>query len=628
MSFRALRSRSSSPSPIPLNTKPSRYSTTRRSYLSFFGTAAAAGVLFHLLFFGIGRSEFVQQQVPTAVREWMPLPIKSGYEACSAAPYTDDYATTVGSSASEPALVPKIDDQELLSVEEVGLLVSKTKGYLARDYSLGLGWNNMRYIIESALIQATLLNRTLVLPSFVYARSCEFGIDVCASFTTMVNRGDAIGWGEWRDLPMEKQMGWRVPMSMMLDLPHLRSQYNVILVDEYLRFHNMDTGKEWSNGAWHRNDYLAPNMTIFVVKNEEYDPEGMVRVDSRNAMFMAHKHHHDHSHEHNAAERRTMPEAPGKGQFQNQLKAMLGDELVMDWNKAQVAVADFVNNTRNTEEIEELLWANGWATLHTFSGALGMDYLKSVVQPIRQLTPINRIHGWLDEYSSVTDDILVIEGEIHLNRKPGGMRFTTIKGRDDFARGVVWGLRPTQRVRDLAAKVHDRLLDRMDGRMWMAGHMRRGDFVTTGWAMENTIEAHFQRIKGRLAMGRGVLERIHRERTLKTYDVPDVEVDEKQLLHNPPIPSDPFFLATDERSPEGLKHVRDHGALLISDLITTEDRREFGWGIMLTDVLALVEQSVLARSYYFYAHAMSSVAGGAVNLRAVRGADPRTALVD
>lgn len=74
--------------------------------------------------------------------------------------------------------------------------------------------------------------------------------------------------------------------------------------------------------------------------------------------------------------------------------------------------------------------------------------------------------------------------------------------------------------------------------------------------------------------------------------------------------------------------MRENGAVFIGDLVTTDDRREFGWGIMLTDVLALVEQSVLARSYYFYAHAMSSVAGGAVNLRAVRGADPRAALID
>lgn len=32
----------------------------------------------------------------------------------------------------------------------------------------------MRYIIEAAIGHAAMLNRTLVLPSFIYARSCEY----------------------------------------------------------------------------------------------------------------------------------------------------------------------------------------------------------------------------------------------------------------------------------------------------------------------------------------------------------------------------------------------------------------------------------------------------------------------
>ena len=34
----------------------------------------------------------------------------------------------------------------------------------------------MRYIVEAGLLQAELLNRTLVLPSFVYARACEYNM--------------------------------------------------------------------------------------------------------------------------------------------------------------------------------------------------------------------------------------------------------------------------------------------------------------------------------------------------------------------------------------------------------------------------------------------------------------------
>jgi hypothetical protein len=32
----------------------------------------------------------------------------------------------------------------------------------------------MQYILDAALLQAKLLNRTLVIPSFVYARACEY----------------------------------------------------------------------------------------------------------------------------------------------------------------------------------------------------------------------------------------------------------------------------------------------------------------------------------------------------------------------------------------------------------------------------------------------------------------------
>jgi hypothetical protein len=74
--------------------------------------------------------------------------------------------------------------------------------------------------------------------------------------------------------------------------------------------------------------------------------------------------------------------------------------------------------------------------------------------------------------------------------------------------------------------------------------------------------------------------------------------------------------------------LRNHSAVLIDDLLTIEDRRLFGWPMMFTDVLALIEQSLAMESSYFYGHALSSFAGGVLNMRAARGADPRTILID
>jgi hypothetical protein len=142
--------------------------------------------------------------------------------------------------------------------------------------------------------------------------------------------------------------------------------------------------------------------------------------------------------------------------------------------------------------------------------------------------------------------------------------------------------------------------------------------------MESTPEAHVQRVKERLASGREILEHIS---NLVTYDLEGVMPNLEQVTLHPPLPDDNFYVATDERSPEGLQAIRDGGAVLMMDLLTMEDRRNFGWPLIITDVMALVEQAVLFHSAFFYGHSMSSLAGVITNMRAARGADPRTMLL-
>jgi hypothetical protein len=91
-----------------------------------------------------------------------------------------------------------------------------------------------------------------------------------------------------------------------------------------------------------------------------------------------------------------------------------------------------------------------------------------------------------------------------------------------------------------------------------------------------------------------------------------------------------WFLATDERDPEALDYARAHNATLISDLLANIPhlRRLVGWPLLYTDVLALVEQCVMARAAFFLGHYRSSVAGGVVNMRGIRGMDPRTMILD
>ena len=134
-----------------------------------------------------------------------------------------------------------------------------------------------------------------------------------------------------------------------------------------------------------------------------------------------------------------------------------------------------------------------------------------------------------------------------------------------------------------------------------------------------------QRVKERLASGREILEHIS---NLATYDLEGAKPNLEQVMLPPPLPDDNFYVATDERSPEGLQSIRDGGAVLMMDLLTIEDWRDFGWPLIFTDVMALVEQAVLFHSAFFYGHVMSSLAGVITNMRAARGADPRTMILD
>ena len=143
--------------------------------------------------------------------------------------------------------------------------------------------------------------------------------------------------------------------------------------------------------------------------------------------------------------------------------------------------------------------------------------------------------------------------------------------------------------------------------------------------METTPEAHVRRVKSRLERGHSVLSHLG---NITTYDIENVDPDPEQTILPPPLPNDRFYLATDERDPDALRVFGEAGGVFLNELLEMEDRRAFGWQLMLTDVRALVDQALLAHSAYFYGSSMSSFAGRVANLRAVRGADRRTALLD
>ncbi|VDC06539.1 unnamed protein product [Peniophora sp. CBMAI 1063] len=491
--------------------------------------------------------------------------------------------------------------------ERVRTMVEETSGFYVRDWPLQLGWNNMRYIIEAGLLHASLLNRTLVIPSFVYARSCLYDFDVCSVFAQKFHRGDEIGMGDFKYLSDAEQIAWRLPISLMLDLPRIRRAHSVITVSEYLRLQELNPKLELGNGSWSATLYHEgpQKPTLRSLTTSDWD-EGFVRVDREYDL--------------------PKPKDVG-GAIDVALRGQLHEHGTIEIGHAQNVMHDQAHaQWESIAELEQLLHNAGWGVLHTFRGSF-VEMFKAVTDWETEVAPLESMRGLVDGLGMEPANVVHVQGETHWNRKAGQLRFTTGEARTQFAGLVLHGVHPIPAVRALGECFSKRMLDLNNGRQYLAAHMRRGDFSVLKYAAERTIQDHTARIKDRLHNGLTSL-REWAHSGWRPVDVPGIALDNFGKNAQPPLENDAFFLATDTTDVMELEYVHREGAILLADLMQAEDERLLGWPALFGDVRAQVEQEVAAHAAFFYGHSMSSVAGGIANLRGARGKDPRTCYVD
>lgn len=196
----------------------------------------------------------------------------------------------------------------------------------------------------------------------------------------MVNRGDAVNSDEWRYLPMDSQMAWRLPISVMLNMTLLRNVQPVITVSEYLRLHNMSETMEESNGHWerhkyHLNPYIFSNMnstpSLHVIENQWYDPLNINRVDvipedmKRRGGWSA------EGGDSLKDEIGMWKETP-KTALSSALEAAFPDRpRILDWDRARQVLEQngYVREAQTDEGIERILNENDWEVLYTYNGA-------------------------------------------------------------------------------------------------------------------------------------------------------------------------------------------------------------------------------------------------------------------
>ena len=48
----------------------------------------------------------------------------------------------------------------------------------------------------------------------------------------------------------------------------------------------------------------------------------------------------------------------------------------------------------------------------------GMEYLKTVIETIKQVAPRKRLRGFTDDFAWIDDTVVLLDGETHYGRKP------------------------------------------------------------------------------------------------------------------------------------------------------------------------------------------------------------------
>lgn len=513
--------------------------------------------------------------------------------------------------------------------------------FLVRDWPMELGWNNVRYTIETGLLIANLLGRELVLPGFSYASVCAYDIHVCEKLTPMytinepfdltnvVDRSQYPDPDEGKSFilpPFQAQnpTGWILPLEVMLDIPFLKSQWASCLTHkEFLQLTGAVNEPHYSSflgpasGRWSVN--YNKGLSYRKVSNASFTNWDRTMVDrlpdpvaplgnSTSSLVPP-----SVLEECRVTLQKVRRSEPRRPHYKRAVIANQDLRTSPSWND------DMINNDQITGDLsirdhdllERCLASGGYRTAYGYT--FTAYWMREPYEPTKYIRKVQNLTGWWDELHGFEENILHIEGQIHHPFPPASMLWTTLAGRQHYEKLVRTAIKAPDVYDRVASRLERKIRERCEGRSWRATHMRRGDFVDYGWAISD-ISEHYEMVHHRLNASMAVLQA---EPALlipahKAYGT---------SLQLPKL-EDPIYLATNSNETE-LEFLKKQNVILLNDLLDDSDRIELGFSSYFGDTLALLEQCLIMRSAIFFGDAHSSVSGAILNRRVHFGIDER-----
>ncbi|CAH7666671.1 hypothetical protein BY996DRAFT_4581187 [Phakopsora pachyrhizi] len=505
----------------------------------------------------------------------------------------------------------------------------KKRRFLVRDWSVWLGWNNGKYVIETALNLATLLDRELVLPAFHFANSCEEDNSVCDSLLPGFKTGVPFDFRPVKDLPQypesydgaivnvslptQNKRGWVMPIERFLDTDHIVSVWgkNAIKFQDFLKLTNYENKDSLGsiNGKWYGN--FSEGMSYKRISGSFFTEGDLNRIDK--------------------LPKPIEPLIYNSTTFSTDVPKSVIEKCFTTLRKVDQVLGSYVKRTEFLlslivgKEIPEELMAIDHTIFERCIASRGLravygfkkvaDWMKAPYAQTKYMVPSDKLRGVYDALHQYDEQVLHIDGEIHNLIPPASMVFSTKEGRDLYTKVVRTAFRPPEIYQKVAAKLELKMRAKCGGRSWMASHMRRGDFIEFDWA-DKSIENSWNAITEGLADGLKILQ--NEPNLLK----PIHETFQTSL--ELPKADDPIYLATNARSQEEINILRTKKAVLLKDLMDDDDKKELGKiNSSFMDNLSILEQCLIMRSAFYYGDAHSSVTGMILNRRNFYGIDER-----
>jgi hypothetical protein len=442
-----------------------------------------------------------------------------------------------------------------------------------------LGFNNVRYDIELHLYFALLLNRTLILPSYIHMREC-FQPGICRIQAYHVHNESDI------DDP------WAMPIEHFYDIKYMQSKCKVLKFDEFVELQKMKyanisellKGDDIISDMKRFQDILPDSFFTKDMYSYLYDqPHGTLVIDDAKPII-------------------------DKFELSN---STIKHNIWGFQRTAHMAIDQSFSTT--IDVLPPHLWKDRGSIPY-------QDPLEVDIQPDRfsrklysehyqsPVSIVGLLQDW-KEYNNVT--FLHLDGDPHIfGRQP--LRFSSESGKNYYEMCVLQYIRYSPEVFNAYNYVKNRLEIKLNNRPYVGIHIRRGDFLRLGWVgeLDNTdilIEA----------IERG-LKKVH-----KLY--------EKNKPSDTPNPSSRvglsnyWILSTDDRNISLLNRFSTIGGLSLFDILAEDpDVKKNFYDkyyhlVNFGDWMGLIEQLILADSYFFIGMQTSSFSGGVFNLRASLG---------